>query len=906
MSEQSLLPRLSRRQFLKTSAVATALAALGDSLLGGPMATLTEGAAKEAPASDVWIPTVCVLCDEGCGLLAHQVDGVVVKVEGNPAQPANKGRICGRSNGWPLILYNPYRAKAPLKRTNTDKGLGVDPKWQEISWDEAMTTVATKVKEAMKKDPHTLYLHNGHRAARSNLMWGSFASATKTVNKLGSVNWCTGGTLHTLSFHMNGVTVADPEMEYSKYHIDVGGRFLGAKGTPFLNRQFAEAKDRGIKVVSLCPIVSPNSPNPDEWLPIKPGTDAAFHLAVANVMLNELNRYDAEFIKWRTNGPYLIGPDGLYVRAGGPKVKDPMRLNAEYGPPLVWDTDAKAARPYNDASVKNVALEGTFTVNGVTCKPSFQMLKDHVKKYTPEMAEKTTDIPAATIRRIAGELLDAAQIGKTITIDGVTLPYRPASVGFSKAYSGSRGFQTHLSARIVNLLLGNYQAPGGFASTSQPEMKPNPADGLLDVSKMTRAHEFYGEHATWPSEKADNSSAWPGVYNTNGITWYAIDDPKKYNLRHPPAVYGFTGANMLGNSTNPTFIAGVMKKIPFIFGICLQLDDVAEMCDVVLPDHSYFEKFYLEGVGDPHTYGTVDFLMQPVVPQPVFPGTRDGNEIVIDLAERCGLLFGKGGLNERLNSSYGLKDKLALDLNKRYTFEDIMDRRLKAAHGEAFGLEYFKKAGYHVLEEGGIAERFGVAMFSKARIPLYWEYMVYWREQLRKDLAGIKAKFGVDVRRPSNEAALNYMQPLPDLQPRPEFDAPAEFDLYCVHYKTMLHSMATFMDNAWINEHTLNNDPYSMRVMIHTATAAQKGIKTGDPIWVEGRFGKTKGEAMVTELTRPDTVAIAGLFGASSTNIWPPAREGPHMNYLCSGEEEYRDPITGNVMNGAKVKVYKA
>jgi hypothetical protein len=62
----------------------------------------------------------------------------------------------------------------------------------------------------------------------------------------------------------------------------------------------------------------------------------------------------------------------------------------------------------------------------------------------------------------------------------------------------------------------------------------------------------------------------------------------------------------------------------------------------------------------------------------------------------------------------------------------------------------------------------------------------------------------------------------------------------------------------------------------------------------------------VTELIRPDTVSIAGCFGATSTDLHPSAREGALFNRLCWADENWRDPISGNQENGMKVKVYKA
>src|SRR3990172_6585941 len=91
---------------------------------------------------DEWVPTVCYMCFNCCGIRVHRVDGVVVKIDGDPDHPHNYGKICAKGQAGIMNLYDPYRAKTPLKRTNPEKGVGIDPKWQEISWEEALDTVA--------------------------------------------------------------------------------------------------------------------------------------------------------------------------------------------------------------------------------------------------------------------------------------------------------------------------------------------------------------------------------------------------------------------------------------------------------------------------------------------------------------------------------------------------------------------------------------------------------------------------------------------------------------------------------------------------------------------------------------------------------------------------------------------
>jgi molybdopterin-containing oxidoreductase family molybdopterin binding subunit len=176
----------------------------------------------------------------------------------------------------------------------------------------------------------------------------------------------------------------------------------------------ADARVRGMRPVAVEPFLSPAAEKADEWLPIRPGSDGAVACAMLNLLLNEYRLFDAEYIRRHTDGPYLVRPDGAYAR------------DAASGKPLVWDAAAGRARPF-DAEGADLAIEGTYEVDGEECRPVFDLLCEAVRNWTPEAAAEATTIPVETIRRIAREFGEAARIGSTVTIDGHELPLRPAA-----------------------------------------------------------------------------------------------------------------------------------------------------------------------------------------------------------------------------------------------------------------------------------------------------------------------------------------------------------------------------------------------------------------------------------------------------------------------------------------------
>ncbi len=92
--------------------------------------------------AEKWVSTACDRCYVGCGIKVHVLNDVVVGIEGDPDNPLNRGKMCAKGKAGIMAHYNPNRVKTPLKRTNPKKGIGVDPQWQEMSYQEALSSIA--------------------------------------------------------------------------------------------------------------------------------------------------------------------------------------------------------------------------------------------------------------------------------------------------------------------------------------------------------------------------------------------------------------------------------------------------------------------------------------------------------------------------------------------------------------------------------------------------------------------------------------------------------------------------------------------------------------------------------------------------------------------------------------------
>src|SRR3989304_5082781 len=134
-------------------------------------------AATELARDDAWIPSSCALCYGNCSMLAHRVDGTVVKIEGNPESVVGKGRLCAKGVSGIMSHYDPNRLTKPLKRTNPKKGLDQDPGWKEIGWDEALDEIAAVLRRVRAEDPRKLVMQRTTTITASRTPMQTFAAA---------------------------------------------------------------------------------------------------------------------------------------------------------------------------------------------------------------------------------------------------------------------------------------------------------------------------------------------------------------------------------------------------------------------------------------------------------------------------------------------------------------------------------------------------------------------------------------------------------------------------------------------------------------------------------------------------------------------------------------------------------
>jgi anaerobic selenocysteine-containing dehydrogenase len=245
----------------------------------------------------------CFSCNQGCDAVVHVKDGRVVRVEGDSSSHVTKGTLCSKGLASPDHINHRERILYPLKRMGK-KGEG---RWEPISWDEALDTTVSRLKETENK-----YGKDGIMLAVGTSR-GWLLPFYRFANAYG-VQYTAPGTAQCALPRFTGSTLVggtrfleNPDYEHTRTML-----VWGANPTstfPAKGRGMMEAWIRGAKLIVVDPMLTEASSKADLWVQLRPGTDAALAMGMLNVIIRE-GLYDKAFVeKW------CHGFEGLKKRA---------------------------------------------------------------------------------------------------------------------------------------------------------------------------------------------------------------------------------------------------------------------------------------------------------------------------------------------------------------------------------------------------------------------------------------------------------------------------------------------------------------------------------------------------------------------------------------------------------------
>ena len=589
----------SRRSFLKWSSVAagaTALVATTTNMGMPAPKAVAQGEGMADADKTVW--SACTVnCGSRCPLRLQVKDGTVVRVlpdnGGDDEIGSQQVRACVRGRSIRHRIYNPDRLKKPLKRKpGTARGAGM---WEEISWDQALDEIGDKMIQ-LKKDygNESFYIQYGTGTLGAMMACSWPPDNTPFARLLN----CFGGYLdHYSDYSTTEITQAYPyfygtwvasnsfdDAKNAKLQVFFGNNPLETRmsggGQTFVSQKTKE--ESGVRTIVIDPRYSETSVAlGDEWVPIRPGTDAALVAGMIYVMIDE-NLQDQAFLD-----KYCVGFDEATLPEGAP-------ANSSY-------------RAY---------LEGKGA--------------DGVAK-TPEWAAGITGYPANQIRQLARDIANA----KPCAISQGWGPQRHAN-GENSARSI---FLLACATGNIGLVGGG---TGGREAAAGPGIvrpfitdKKNPSNKIISVFSWLDAIEHGPEMDTFNSGVCEKVA--PGV-RSNKVPVDDNGNPTNTKLDVPIKMVWQYGSNSLVNQTGDNNRSvEILKddKLCELIIVCdIQMTTSAKMADYILPGTSTAEEFDIhagENAG-PMAYG----IMSEQAIDPLYE-CRSVYDICVDLSKRLGV-----------------------------------------------------------------------------------------------------------------------------------------------------------------------------------------------------------------------------------------------------------------------------
>jgi thiosulfate reductase/polysulfide reductase chain A len=300
---------MSRRTFIKLTGLAGAAVAASRLLkypAFGSIVSSPEPPEGEGIITESLVPTSCLNCATRCATRVRVVNGRAVKVSGNPLSQVSEGENCPRANVGLQVLYDPGRISTPLKRTNPNKGRGIDPEWTPVSWEQAIGEVSEKLKALRgRREPHRLLFLYGLNSVSDEDIIKRFADAYGTPNII-SADGLDNEADKCGEWLADGhYTQSAYDLARTNYILSFGASILESykplsRSLRMWGKIRRERPNRA-KVVVVDPRYSVTALRADQWLPINPGTDGALAMAIANVIISE-GLYDAGFVHDWTEG----------------------------------------------------------------------------------------------------------------------------------------------------------------------------------------------------------------------------------------------------------------------------------------------------------------------------------------------------------------------------------------------------------------------------------------------------------------------------------------------------------------------------------------------------------------------------------------------------------------------------
>lgn len=565
--------------------------------------------------------THSVNCTGSCSWKGFVRNGILFKEEQfadypdiNPGVlPTYNPRGCQKGANHKEYIYGPQRVRYPLIRVGA-RGEG---RWRRATWDEAYAYIAARTANAISTSgPDTVTFFSAIPAKHHITLAGGF----RLANLIGGVvcsfyDWyCDLPPGEPLTWGVQTDACESADWFNSKYILLMGANLLETRipDAHFL----MEARQNGTKVVLVAPEYNPTAIHADEYVPVRPGTDGALCLGMANVIVNG-GLYDAAYVRQFTDLPLLIRADtGKFLResdmvAGGNANRfyfwdqNATDVNGNPEPKAVLAPGTMGmGTPVNGGlslSAMNPALEGTFVVPSltgqITVTTVFSLMKQKLASYSPAAVAGITGLDAGLITRLAMEFA-AAKPARIIEGAGTNHYYHNDLINRAQI--------------LLVALTGNVGKPGGGFDHYVGQEKLWAEHGFFQLSfPLGRPKQRFQNTTLWTyihsGVTSDVDGLWPrpiGSYIAESVAnnWIPLYPQGTLATGKTPKVLFVWGANYLNQAKGfDKVLSTLWPKLDLVVDINFRMDTTALYADVVLPAASHFEKWDLSTT-DLHTY----------------------------------------------------------------------------------------------------------------------------------------------------------------------------------------------------------------------------------------------------------------------------------------------------------------
>ena len=910
---------LTRRSFVKVSALAGAAAAVGASMAGCMQEAAPEeelaGTGEAGVSSTEGLTkmrTSCHGCIQMCPAIAYLKDGVVVRLEGDPEAPVSRGSLCIKGLNQLHTMYSPRRVLHPLRRAG-ERG---ENKWEVISWDEAVEEAATHICDAIDKyGPYSFFASVGGGGAYSFMeaMTLPMAFGSPTVFEPGCAQcYLPRWSMSKLFYGGNDQSIADnavqeifrPDPDNKAEVVVLWGAQPSVSQTAESGRGMAELRAKGVKTIVVDPNFSPDAVKADVWLPVRPATDTGLLLCWFRYIF-ENKLYDEQFTKYWTNLPFLIDPETKLPVKAQELFPDFQQTTPENTPAYVcYDLKTNAVAPFEFSAPADAAVDPeifwTGDFEGKTYKTAGQIYKEEADPWTLEHTAENC-------------WLDAGKIEKAIKI------YAEASVaGIANGVASDMtesASQVPLGCMGLDSIMGYVNKPGctmtqygaaGAPPTKRPVTYNNGFDGMFsdmygigavigmsDAENEARAKKLGEEN---PQQKLANQLLVDrlGMKDHKGLyAWCHSHIPTVREAiatgePYKPRVWFDMSGNKLAMLGNAKSWYDVFPEVDYIIGQYPMLTSFhIEACDLVFPLREWLEEPMVN-----MTQLDTQWLQNECVHiGETVSHSIPAAQVVAKCAEKM------GGELPGLKPGYlgsateeEVKASVAETLHAP-SWDELVKDADKYVPYVTPASEYFHYDQHETVVDDGLPAGFGT---ESRKIEVYCQILLKL------------ARTGYPFCYPEPQ------EPCEDYSPICSYIEPAESPLSDEEYPFVLTSgRVPYFHHGTMRHAALSRELFpTAEIRINPASAKELGIEHMDWVKVTSRRGEVHARAYLTEGVHPKTVWMERFwnpecYDESQTNPTAGWREC-NVNVLTKNDAPFNEVYGSYTNRGFTVKIEKS